>query len=84
MVSIGYSRTVLQVSLLPTPMSWHALNGQLKGLSIEQREQIDMTSLFSLLTEAGAWISGVPTHAPWGEIDCPSDVQLYERIYPRL
>lgn len=67
-----------------TPIGWHALNGQLKGLSIEQREHIDMTSLFSLLIEAGAWISGVPAHAPWGEIDCPSDVQLYERIYPRL
>ncbi|MDI2591837.1 phosphocholine cytidylyltransferase family protein [Pseudomonas sp. 681] len=67
-----------------TPAGWHALNGQLERLSSEQREQVDMTSLFSLLIEAGVRVGGTPTNAPWGEIDCPSDVQLYERIYPQL
>lgn len=67
-----------------TPRGWCALNDQLQRLSIEQREQVDMTSLFSLLIEDGIRVGGTPTNAPWGEIDCPSDVQLYERIYPQL
>jgi len=67
-----------------TPAGWRALNGQLERLSPEQRDQVDMTSLFSLLIEAGVRVGGTPTNEPWGEIDCPSDVQLYERIYPQL
>lgn len=67
-----------------TPQGWYALSRQRERLSIKQREQVDMTSLFSLVIEAGVPIGGVATHAPWGEIDCPSDVHLYEQIYPQL
>ncbi|MFJ2713495.1 NTP transferase domain-containing protein [Pseudomonas sp. NPDC087346] len=67
-----------------TPTGWRALNEQLQGLSTEQRDQVDMTSLFSRAIEAGVRVGGTPTNEPWGEIDCPSDVLLYERIYPQL
>lgn len=67
-----------------TPAGWRGLNEQLTDLSTEQRDRVDMTSLFSLAIEAGIRVQGVPTHEPWGEIDCPSDVRLYERIYPQL
>lgn len=67
-----------------TPQGWHSLNVNLERLSISQREQIDMTSVFALLIEAGVRIGGTPTTDPWGEVDCPSDVQLYESIYPKI
>lgn len=67
-----------------TPAGWQALNAQLSGLTAEERDQVDMTSLFSRAIEAGVRVAGTPTLAPWGEIDCPSDVQLYQRIYPQL
>ncbi|MCP1472569.1 choline kinase [Pseudomonas sp. EB276 TE3739] len=67
-----------------TPAGWQALSAQLSGLTAEQRDQVDMTSLFSRAIEAGVRVAGTPTLAPWGEIDCPSDVQLYQRIYPQL
>lgn len=67
-----------------TPLGWQALNRQLELMSPNHRDHVDMTSLFSLLIEAGGRVGGTPTNAPWGEIDCPSDVQLYERIYPGL
>lgn len=43
-----------------------------------------MTSLLGALVSEGFPVAGVATHASWGEIDCPSDVALYERIYPDL
>ena len=67
-----------------TPAGWQALKRQLKGLTPQARGQIDMTSLLGALVSKGFPVAGVATHAPWGEIDCPSDVELYERIYPDL
>lgn len=50
----------------------------------QARDQTDMTSLLGALVSEGFPVAGVATHASWGEIDCPSDVALYERIYPDL
>ncbi len=66
------------------PRGWHSLKSRVERLKVSQREQVDMTSVFALLIEAGVRIGGTPTTDPWGEIDRPSDVQLYERIYPDL
>lgn len=67
-----------------TPAGWQALKKQLQGLTHRARDQTDMTSLLGALVSEGFPVAGVATHAPWGEIDCPSDVTLYERIYPDL
>jgi len=67
-----------------TPKGWQALNKQLHELMPQARNQADMTSLLGALVDSGFPVAGVATYAPWGEIDCPSDVALYERIYPQL
>lgn len=67
-----------------TPHSWQLLLDARARLPQERRDNIDMTSLFSLLVQGGTRIAGTPTVDPWGEIDCPSDVKLYERLYPSL
>lgn len=67
-----------------TPRSWQLLLNMREGLPVERRASIDMTSLFSLLIQSGTAIGGTPTSDPWGEIDCPSDVRLYERLYPLI
>lgn len=65
-----------------TPRSWRLLLDARARLPAQRRATIDMTSLFSLLIQSGATVGGTPTTDPWGEIDCPSDVTLYERLYP--
>lgn len=67
-----------------TPLGWSLINTQLGRLNTEQRDKIDMTALFSIMIEAGTRIAGAATNQPWGEIDCPSDLALYEKIYPDL
>ena len=67
-----------------TPVSWRRLVEVRDRLPEARRENVDMTSLFSLLIQAGTRVSGTPTSEPWGEIDCPSDVHLYEDLYPSI
>lgn len=67
-----------------TPAGWGALNAQLQQRPAEERDHADMTSLLGELVSRGYPLACVATHAPWGEIDCPSDVALYERLYPQL
>lgn len=67
-----------------TPRSWRQLEGIRADLAEPRRSNVDMTSLFSAMIKSGLKVTGTPTGAPWGEIDCPSDVQLYERLYPAL
>nr|WP_314491742.1 phosphocholine cytidylyltransferase family protein [uncultured Pseudomonas sp.] len=67
-----------------TPKGWRALNEQLNLLPPAIRDEIDMTSLLNALINVNFPIAGVATYAPWGEVDCPSDIGLYERIYPEL
>lgn len=67
-----------------TPSSWRLLLDTRERLPAEQRANIDMTSLFSLLIQSGVKVVGTPSATPWGEIDCPSDVKLYEQLYPAI
>ena len=67
-----------------TPKSWRLLVETRNRLPEERRTNVDMTSLFSSLIQAGTKVGGTPTSDPWGEIDCPSDVKLYERLYPTI
>lgn len=67
-----------------TPRSWRHLLVARTHIPIERQANVDMTSLFSILIQSGIKVGGIPTSEPWGEIDCPSDVQLYESLYPKL
>lgn len=67
-----------------TPRGWHALRAQQQRLDTAERDNIDMTSLLAKVMQDGIPLQGVASHEPWGEIDCPSDIELYESIYPHL
>jgi L-glutamine-phosphate cytidylyltransferase len=67
-----------------TTKGWKSMSAFVKGLPIAERDNIDITSLFSMLINAGQRIHGVPTFDPWGEIDTPSDIKLYQELYPYL
>ena len=67
-----------------TPQTWRELKQLASDVVAPRRDNVDMTSLISLLIQAGRRVGARPTIEPWGEIDCPSDVALYERLYPQL
>lgn len=67
-----------------TPSGWRRLVALRDALQEPRRSNVDMTSLFAAAIAAGQPITGVPTAHPWGEIDRPEDLQLYERLYPAL
>ncbi|RJL52394.1 phosphocholine cytidylyltransferase family protein [Pectobacterium carotovorum] len=68
-----------------TPKGWKALKECTSdpddGINLSQ---LDMTSLFSLAIDKGISIYSVPISGPWGEVDHPSDILLYEKIYPAI
>jgi len=41
---------------------------------------IDMTGLLSMLISKGWEIEAVPISVPWCEVDCPSDIEVAERL----
>ncbi|WP_225087014.1 NTP transferase domain-containing protein [Pectobacterium colocasium] len=68
-----------------TPSGWKALKECTSdpddGVNFSQ---LDMTSLFSFAIDKGISIYSVPISGPWGEVDHPSDILLYERMYPTI
>lgn len=67
-----------------SPRGWQIIKDLREALAPEARDNIDMTSLLARAIAAGHHLKAVPSAQPWGEIDCPSDIELYERIYPGL
>ena len=67
-----------------TPAGWQAMRAVQRELDTEVRDNVDMTTLLSKLIQANYPIRTVANAAPWGEIDCQSDVHVYERLYPDL
>ena len=64
-----------------SPRGWAALCRTAKALPQEMRQTIDMTSLLSRALAAGVVVEAMPLEGKWGEVDQPSDVKLYERLY---
>ena len=56
----------------------------LAGLSTEQINKLDMTSLLRLLLSQGAPIATVAISGGWVEVDNPSDITLYEQRIAEL
>ncbi|QQG27711.1 phosphocholine cytidylyltransferase family protein [Pectobacterium carotovorum] len=66
-----------------TPRGWKELKACTSGLEDGVVfSQLDMTSLFSFAINKGVNIYAVPISGPWGEVDHPSDISLYEKIFP--
>lgn len=58
-----------------TPEGWMQIQS---ALAKDFPKTLDMTSLLYRLIGLGIPIQAVPIEGPWGEVDTPSDVRLYE------
>ncbi|EKB26674.1 phosphocholine cytidylyltransferase family protein [Aeromonas dhakensis] len=67
-----------------TPEGWQGVSAVLAGLSTEQINKLDMTSLLRLLLSQGAPIATVAISGGWVEVDNPSDITLYEQRIAEL
>ncbi|MCO7261713.1 phosphocholine cytidylyltransferase family protein [Dickeya zeae] len=67
-----------------TPQAWSWIENFISSLSQHEIENIDMTNLFSKLINSGHHVFGTKNEYPWGEIDTPSDISLYHKIYPNV
>lgn len=67
-----------------TPGAWTVVEALLAELEPQQRDRLDMTALLRrLLAEQLLPIATVATEGGWGEIDNPSDLELYEKMLAR-
>lgn len=62
-----------------TPEGWQRVSAVLAGLSAEQINKLDMTSLLRLLLSHGVPIASIAISGGWVEVDNPSDITLYEQ-----
>ncbi|MER6738270.1 phosphocholine cytidylyltransferase family protein [Streptomyces puniciscabiei] len=61
-----------------TPAVWGRVEEVLGGLAPQARDALDMTALLRALIASGELIRTVPRIGPWGEVDSPDDVALYD------
>lgn len=64
-----------------TPRGWANLCMTVNALPPARQRTVDMTSLLALAMADGVAVHTVPLAGNWGEIDQPSDIALYERLY---
>ncbi|MBF6370351.1 phosphocholine cytidylyltransferase family protein [Nocardia puris] len=60
-----------------TPAVWERVCRHLSGLDPEVRDRLDTTSLLAALIADGEQVTAVACTGPWGEIDHPTDLDLY-------
>jgi choline kinase len=63
-----------------TPAAWRCVESVLATLDQKGRDALDMTSLLRLLVGTGLQIRTLGTEGQWGEIDSPTDLELYEKM----
>ena len=61
-----------------TPQGWQRVRGFLRSVSLEEQDQLDMTSLFDRLLSQGVEIQGIPISGRWCEVDSEDDLGLYQ------
>lgn len=61
-----------------TPAGWKKIFASLQKLDDQVVDRLDMTSLLKLLLQQDIAIKAAPFSGVWGEVDQPSDLQLYE------
>lgn len=62
-----------------TPAGWAKTAAYLSEIGPQRRSTLDMTSLLSALLERGTAIAAVAVAGHWCEVDCASDIALYEQ-----
>ncbi|MGN7741485.1 phosphocholine cytidylyltransferase family protein [Pseudomonas sp. 22526] len=62
-----------------TPAGWSQVQALLSGMSDQQIDKLDMTSLLRALLQAGTTIATVAIRGGWVEVDNQSDIALYEQ-----
>lgn len=67
-----------------TPNTWGKIKKILNQLTEQEVSNLDMTTLISLIIKRGVEVHAIPVIGEWGEVDHPSDLKLYERLYPNL
>lgn len=60
-----------------TPDGWAQVERVLQGLSSEEVDNLDMTSLLEKLLKQNVYIEGVPIQGRWCEVDRKEDLNLY-------
>lgn len=63
-----------------TPRGWAQIAAYLATCDAATRAKLDMTALLSRLIASGVVVQGVPIPGPWGEVDEPTDLALYEAM----
>ncbi len=61
-----------------TPAGWQSAMRFLNGLSLAERDCLDMTSLLKNLIHGETKVAAVPISGSWYEVDSESDFRLYE------
>lgn len=63
-----------------TPDSWGTLESLREQLPSRIKDSMHMTASLNLLIQNGVQIIGIPYYGVWGEIDSPSDLDVYTEI----
>lgn len=61
-----------------SPVGWKQITSLLSKMTVNERDQLDMTSLLALMLERNTKIGSVPVSGRWCEIDSESDLELYK------
>lgn len=63
-----------------TPLGWARIAAFLQDCDPPNRAKLDVTALLARLIAAGVPVHGVPIPGPWGEVDQPGDLAVYEAM----
>lgn len=61
-----------------TPSVWRRVERHLDALTPRERDALDLTALLRALIGRGEAVHAVPRTGPWGEVDQPGDLALYD------
>lgn len=62
-----------------TPSGWGSVHSFLETRTEGEIDRLDMTTLLGALLQRGVRLQAIENEGPWGEVDSPSDLALYER-----
>ncbi|MCC7047658.1 MAG: phosphocholine cytidylyltransferase family protein [Alphaproteobacteria bacterium] len=63
-----------------SPAGWRRIEAFVQSCPPERRARLDVTAMLAGLIAAGVEIRGVAIPGPWGEVDEPSDLALYQAM----
>lgn len=64
-----------------TTAGWAVIKEHLSSLCSQDVDKLDMTGLLRALIQKEETVCSTPCEGIWGEVDTPSDQELYERIF---